>query len=101
MTRDALKTPTRATPRENSVRHPCGLFKKTRSEWAEADLNRRHTDFQSVALPTELPARATRSRSENSMPHRDGQDGAAGRVANAVGRSYTANGSTHHTRFRS
>ncbi len=26
-------------------------------EWAEADLNRRHTDFQSVALPTELPAR--------------------------------------------
>ena len=25
--------------------------------WAEADLNRRHTDFQSVALPTELPAR--------------------------------------------
>jgi hypothetical protein len=26
-------------------------------EWAGADLNRRHTDFQSVALPTELPAR--------------------------------------------
>ena len=25
--------------------------------WAEAELNRRHTDFQSVALPTELPAR--------------------------------------------
>ncbi len=25
--------------------------------WAGADLNRRHTDFQSVALPTELPAR--------------------------------------------
>ena len=25
-------------------------------EWAGADLNRRHTDFQSVALPTELPA---------------------------------------------
>ena len=25
-------------------------------DWAEADLNRRHTDFQSVALPTELPA---------------------------------------------
>jgi hypothetical protein len=27
------------------------------NEWAEADLNRRHTDFQSVALPTELSAR--------------------------------------------
>jgi hypothetical protein len=26
------------------------------NEWAGADLNRRHTDFQSVALPTELPA---------------------------------------------
>ncbi len=26
-------------------------------EWAGADLNRRHTDFQSVALPAELPAR--------------------------------------------
>jgi hypothetical protein len=26
-------------------------------QWAGADLNRRHTDFQSVALPTELPAR--------------------------------------------
>ena len=25
-------------------------------QWAEPDLNRRHTDFQSVALPTELPA---------------------------------------------
>ena len=27
------------------------------TEWAGAELNRRHTDFQSVALPTELPAR--------------------------------------------
>ncbi len=26
-------------------------------EWAGVDLNHRHTDFQSVALPTELPAR--------------------------------------------
>ena len=23
--------------------------------WSEADLNRRHADFQSAALPTELP----------------------------------------------
>jgi len=28
-----------------------------KDKWAGADLNRRHTDFQSVALPTELPAR--------------------------------------------
>ena len=27
----------------------CGAF-----QWPEPDLNRRHTDFQSVALPTEL-----------------------------------------------
>ena len=27
----------------------------TAKTWAGADLNRRHTDFQSVALPTELP----------------------------------------------
>ncbi len=27
------------------------------SEWAGLELNQRHTDFQSVALPTELPAR--------------------------------------------
>ena len=28
-------------------------------KWAELDLNQRHMDFQSTALPTELPARAT------------------------------------------
>lgn len=26
-------------------------------EWSEPDLNRRHVDFQSTALPTELPDR--------------------------------------------
>ena len=31
--------------------------KKSYIDWAEADLNRRHMDFQSTALPTELPAR--------------------------------------------
>ena len=31
----------------------CGRF----SEWTGAGSNRRHTDFQSVALPTELPVR--------------------------------------------
>ncbi len=36
-----------------------------RIEWAEADLNRRHTDFQSVALPTELPARTVWSKQGN------------------------------------
>ena len=33
---------------------PCSI-----KQWAGADLNRRHTDFQSVALPTELPALST------------------------------------------
>jgi hypothetical protein len=33
------------------------VFFYVEAEWAGADLNRRHTDFQSVALPTELPAR--------------------------------------------
>jgi hypothetical protein len=33
------------------------LTAKNLSEWAGVDLNHRHTDFQSVALPTELPAR--------------------------------------------
>ncbi len=28
-----------------------------KTDWVGADLNRRHTDFQSVALPTELPTR--------------------------------------------
>ncbi len=31
-------------------------------DWAEVDLNHRHTDFQSVALPTELPARIVLGR---------------------------------------
>ncbi len=35
--------------------HQVGGYMK----WAGADLNRRHTDFQSVALPTELPAHKT------------------------------------------
>jgi hypothetical protein len=30
---------------------------KNLQQWAGVDLNHRHTDFQSVALPTELPAR--------------------------------------------
>ena len=31
-------------------------------KWAGAELNRRHTDFQSVALPTELPTRKSSER---------------------------------------
>ena len=30
------------------------------NKWVEADLNRRHTDFQSVALPAELPTQKCR-----------------------------------------
>jgi hypothetical protein len=32
-------------------------FSAEMQKWAGAELNRRHTDFQSVALPTELPTR--------------------------------------------
>ena len=41
--------------------------------WAEAELNRRHTDFQSVALPTELSARKVMELLLNSskMSRRD------------------------------
>ena len=35
------------------------LKSKGLQKWAGADSNRRHTDFQSVALPTELPALTT------------------------------------------
>ena len=35
-------------------------------KWAGVDLNHRHTDFQSVALPTELPARKAANLAENS-----------------------------------
>ena len=37
-------------------RSPLFLYFKHLRNWAGPDLNRRHTDFQSVALPTELPA---------------------------------------------
>ncbi len=40
------------------LQNPSNVVKNAgKRDWAEADLNRRHTDFQSVALPTELPAR--------------------------------------------
>src|SRR6266480_247409 len=32
------------------------------SEWPGAELNRRHADFQSAALPTELPGRAMQQK---------------------------------------
>ena len=37
--------------------------------WAGADLNRRHTDFQSVALPTELPHRCQLQPPRNEPVH--------------------------------
>ena len=50
---------------QSNEEQPCESNENTEEEgvlcvsehWAEAELNRRHTDFQSVALPTELPAR--------------------------------------------
>ena len=35
--------------------------KALRSKWTGPGLNRRHTDFQSVALPTELPVRLSKA----------------------------------------
>ena len=41
---------------ENKKRPPeLGVFQQ--SWWSEGDLNPRHADFQSAALPTELPDR--------------------------------------------
>ena len=44
---------TATKPWKTSVLHTKNVIP---THWAGADLNRRHTDFQSVALPTELPA---------------------------------------------
>ncbi len=41
------------------VAYPLPALPRQRAEWAGAELNRRHADFQSAALPTELPARAS------------------------------------------
>ena len=35
--------------------------------WAGAELNRRHEDFQSSALPTELPARRSQTLGLNAV----------------------------------
>ena len=40
--------------------------KKILSWWAGTGLNRRHQDFQSCALPTELPAHQTREDSRRA-----------------------------------
>ena len=55
---------------DQDYRNPGGghaWARRVLKQWAEADLNRRHTDFQSVALPTELPARAF-ERSGGRLP---------------------------------
>jgi hypothetical protein len=36
-------------------------------EWAGAELNRRHTDFQSAALPAELPTLKTGVKFKNGL----------------------------------
>ena len=50
----SLETPPLGNKKDQQS--PTGL------EWAGVDLNHRHTDFQSVALPTELPARKLETR---------------------------------------
>ncbi len=49
-------------------RHKSNTYRGLQN-WAEADLNRRHTDFQSVALPTELPARTVSGTPANRKTH--------------------------------
>src|SRR5437879_5692632 len=39
------------------VQDPIRRFNSLRCKWPGAELNRRHADFQSAALPTELPGR--------------------------------------------
>jgi hypothetical protein len=35
--------------------------------WAETELNRRHMDFQSIALPTELSAQKSASKNTDKL----------------------------------
>ena len=51
-----LRTP-HFGPKRKKADNRKRLPAKNLQEWAGVDLNHRHTDFQSVALPTELPAR--------------------------------------------
>jgi hypothetical protein len=73
----SCRTHARSGGREDA----CGSSKKGRTFrpdpssfvwWPETDLNRRHGDFQSPALPTELPGRAQRLVRIPARP-RDGQ----------------------------
>src|SRR5947208_2512502 len=60
------------------------------SEWPGAESNRRHRDFQSRALPTELPGRGEESRLPASPPTVNGRKPGAARPggrAAPVGRS--------------
>ena len=52
----------RATYRRNSVKFPLLIFPDGSEWWLGTESNRRHADFQSAALPTELPSRPERSK---------------------------------------
>ena len=51
-----LSLPVQSEPEPKKTRFPRILPMKT-AAWLGAESNRRHVDFQSTALPTELPSR--------------------------------------------
>ncbi len=58
-------------PADRKNRHEVSIHGGLR-EWSGADLNRRHMDFQSIALPTELPDRASKRRARGAKIARPG-----------------------------
>ena len=58
------------------------------SWWSEGDLNPRHADFQSAALPTELPGQILIHKNQNNMATRKGLEpstsGVTGRRSNQL-----------------
>src|SRR5438093_1094529 len=71
-----------ATASENGLRQRAYLSDLRRSWWPGTESNRRHADFQSAALPAELPGRGRRT-SIQTRTRQQGQRGAP----DAAGRS--------------
>src|SRR5262245_43348204 len=60
--------PTQAHLRHNpDPREECCRVTSRKNWWAGTGLNRRHQDFQSCALPTELPAHQTREDNRRAL----------------------------------
>src|SRR5262245_1609437 len=81
--------------------HPKRTFRSRKSWWPRAESNRRHRDFQSRALPTELPGhgrprvagregRGEAARGEAALPDRGYDDSAAGSASAPAGSACAA-----------